>query len=123
MPMQSLRLITTRAAERRLSQQEKPLHVEMELLFSCLIRKRVLFRIPEGGTTYPMVTGDERVNISFRPVMTKVCMASDVEGLDDLELEDFPVQRAEAFMPRWLRLDFSKGQWQGDFGWLGAERM
>jgi len=121
--MQHVKLIATGAAERRLAQLKKPLDVQMELLFSCLIRKRVLFRIPEGVTTYPMATGNERVNLCFRPVMTKVCPASDVDELPDLELEDFPVQRVEAFMPRWVRLDCRKGRWQGDFGWLGAERM
>lgn len=121
--MRKITLITTKAAERQLSQRGNPLDVQMELLFSCLIRKRVLFRSPEGVTIFPMANGDERVNICFRPVMTKVCMVSDVDALPDLELEDFPVQRAEAFMPRWLQLDYRKGQWQGEFGWLGAERM
>jgi hypothetical protein len=121
--MHKIKLITTQAAERQLSRREKPLDVEMELLFSCLIRKRVLFRTSEGGTHYPMANGDERVNICFRPVMTKVCMVSDVDELSDLELEHFPVQRVEAFMPRWLQLDFHKGHWRGDFGWREAERM
>ena len=117
--MNRIKLITTKAAERNLSQLNNPLDVQLELLFSCVIRKRVLFRIPEGVTTYPMVNGDERVNICFRPVMTKVCLVSEVEDVPDME--DFPIQRINAFMPRWLRLDFRKGEWWGDFGWLDAD--
>jgi len=119
--MKHIKLITTKAAEQRLSQVENPLDVQMELLFSCLVRKRVLFRIPEGITTYPMDAGDSRVNLCFRPVMTKVCLVSDVEDVPDLE--DFPIHKVDAFMPRWLRLDFGNGQWRGDFGWLGADRL
>jgi hypothetical protein len=115
----SIKLITTKAAERNLLQLDRPLDVQLELLFSCVIRKRVLFRIPEGIVTYPMANGDERVNICFRPVMTKVCLVSDVEDVPDME--DFPIQRINAFMPRWLQLDFRKGEWRGDFGWLGVE--
>ena len=114
--MKKVKLVTTRAAQSCLSQLDSPLDVQMELLFSCVIRKRVLFRIPEGVTTYPMASGDERVNLCFRPVMTKVCLVSDAEDVPDLE--DFPIQRIDAFMPRWLELDFRRGQWHGDFGWF-----
>lgn len=118
--MNNIKLITTKAAERKLSQLDSPLDVQIELLFSCVVRKRVLFRIPEGVKTYPMGTGNERINLCFRPVMTKVCLVSDVDDVPDLE--DFPIQRVDAFMPRWLQLDFRKGEWWADFGWVGARR-
>jgi hypothetical protein len=94
---------------------QQPLDVQLELLFSCVLRKRVLFRIPPGVVTHKL-GGDPRVNMHFRPVMTKVCLFSDVDDVPDLE--DFPLHNASAFTPRWLTLDFRRGKWHGDYGWI-----
>lgn len=56
---------------------------------------------------------DERIMVCFRPVMTRKCASSDVEGQP--ELETFPIQRPEAFLPKWLALDFRQGVWSGEF--------
>ena len=32
------------------------------------------------------------------------------------ELEAFPIQRPEAFLPKWLAVDFRHGDWSGEFG-------
>ena len=114
--MKAIKVITTRSADRALAQLKTPLDVQIELLFSCVLRKRVLFRAPFGVVVYPM-GGDARLKIHFRPVMTKVCLISDVDDVPDME--DFPIHDAPAFMPRWLKLDYRSGEWVGDYGWVG----
>lgn len=116
--MPPLALEITEAAHRQLAGLPSPLEVQLELLFSCLVRKRVLFQGGDGAGSYPIPTGMEQLRLHFRPVMTRSCRVSDVEGEPDLEA--FPVQRAAALMPRWFRLDFHDGRWQGDFGWSEA---
>ncbi len=113
--MKDLKVMTTRAAEKALALHQTPMDVQLELLFSCVLRKRVLFRTPSDVVTYPM-GGDARLNITFRPVMTKVCLISEVDDVPDLE--DFPIHDVPAFMPRWLKLDFRRGVWTGDYGWF-----
>lgn len=86
--------------------------VEMELYFSCLIRKRVLFR-------YAAQTGDatqvqDKLYVQFRPVMTNHC-GVDYEG-DEPPLTEFPIKEPAAFVPKWLKLDYRKGKWVGEFG-------
>jgi len=88
--------------------------VEMELYFSCLIRKRVLFpSAPHADATCAML--DERLTVCFRPVMTRQCAVSGVQ--DSPELEAFPIQRPDAFLPKWLALNFRHGNWSGEFGY------
>ncbi len=88
--------------------------VEMELYFSCLIRKRVLFPpAPHADATCAML--DERLTVCFRPVMTRQCAVSGVQ--DSPELETFPIQRPDAFLPKWLALNFHHGNWSGEFGY------
>ena len=101
----------TRSAQAALA--AGPLVVEMELYFSCLIRKRVRF----PATAHADATCarlDERLTVCFRPVMTRQCAVSG--GQDSPELEAFPIRRPEAFLPKWLALDFRHGNWSGEFG-------
>jgi hypothetical protein len=105
--------ISPRAA-RQLALRESPLHIEMELYFSCLIRKRV--NVGETGRRAFVSTAlADNATISFRPVMTRHCAVSDVDG--EPPVEDFPITAAERFIPHWLRLDYRRGRWEGDFGY------
>ncbi len=95
-----------------LAERGTPLVVEMELYFSCLIRKRVRFLSAPHPDAFG-ATADDRLTVCFRPVMTRTCALSDVEGQP--ELEAFPIQRPEVFLPKWLALDIHRGAWSGEF--------
>lgn len=101
----------TRAAEKALSSRDKTLVAEMELYFSCLIRKQVRFK---ENLEDDLVNVSEQLVVRFRPVMTKGC-GIDYEG-DEPPLEDFPIKKPEAFVPHWLNIDFKKNEWIGEFG-------
>ena len=101
----------TKAAEKALSLRDKILVAEMELYFSCLIRKQVRFKENLDGD---LTNVSENLSVRFRPVMTKSC-GTDYEG-DEPPLEDFPIEKPEAFVPHWLNLDFKKNEWIGEFG-------
>lgn len=111
----------SKSARQALAQRSNPLLVEMELYFSCLIRKQVRFRDATDPATAPGGHGPHRVMLSeqlqvcFRPVMTRAC-GKDYEG-DEPPLTDFPIANGRAFVPRWLHIDYRKGQWQGEFGY------
>lgn len=100
------------AAERALAARATPLLAEMELLFSCLIRKRVRFseRVADDA-----IQACEGLAVRFRPVMTRVCAVSDVGGAPPLE--DFPIADPRPYVPRWLSIDFRQGAWRGEFGY------
>ncbi len=99
------------SADKKLQDLSEPLLVEMELYFSCLIRKAVRFR--SGANSGNSSFATPRLLIGFRPVMTKICRISDVEG--DPPLEDFPIVRPEAFVPKRLSIDYRGGKWMGEF--------
>jgi len=105
----------TGAAEKALGERRQPLLAEMELYFSCLIRKQVRFRDPadEADT----VSATDQLQIRFRPVMTASCKVGDYEG-DSPPLTDFPITRPDSYIPKWLRIDYKHGQWVGDFGYI-----
>ena len=109
----SVEVKLSNAARDALSRRTLPLDVEMELYFSCLIRKKVRFYDNQEGNN--AVGINDRLRIHFRPVMTEIC-GKDYEG-DEPPLTDFPITNSRAYIPHWLHIDFKNGQWQGEFGY------
>ena len=105
-------------AERQLSNRKAPLFVEMKLYFSCMLRKEIRIRetLREKLDEEFSTQISELLHISFRPVMTKSCSVSSCAG-DKPPLSDFPIQKPQSYIPKWLKLDFKKGEWCGDFGY------
>ncbi|MBU2732639.1 hypothetical protein [Acidithiobacillus ferridurans] len=112
----TIELRLTAAARRALAQRETPLLVHLELLFSCMIRKQVLFLESEHPDALLLDGGEQRVRIGFRAVGTKTCLISDQPVP---ELQTFPIKRVKPFLLRWLSLDIKHGQWRGEFGYVG----
>ena len=105
-------------AKRQLNDRITPLFVEMELYFSCLLRKEIRIRETLREKLDEEFTAQlsDMLHISFRPVMTKSCSVSSCEG-EKPPLSDFPIEKPQSYVPKWLKLDFKKGKWCGDFGY------
>jgi hypothetical protein len=99
-------------ANQELAKRSAPLFAEMELYFSCLIRKKVRFHDTSHGLATVQVS--DKLNVAFHPVMTAAC-GKDYEG-DEPPLTDFPIHNPESFVPHWLKIDYRNNQWQGEFG-------
>ena len=98
----------SQAAGCELARRSVPLLVEMELYFSCLIRKKVRFyhEAAEGE----FISATDKLSVGFRPVMTQKCSVHDVDGAPPLT--DFEIKKPASFIPHWLRIDFRKGEWR-----------
>lgn len=99
------------AADKAMGSLAAPLQVEMELYFSCLIRKAV--RFGQGAAMPYSDSVTPQLRVGFRPVITKACKLSEVSG--EPALEDFHMTKPEAFVPKKLCIDFKHGQWTGEF--------
>lgn len=112
----AVRVDVSRAALKALSRHGFPLIAEMELYFSCLIRKQVLFREFTRAVSQPddcsrVIPG---LYATFRAVTTKHCRVADVTGKPPVEA--MPVKKPRPFVPDWLSIDFRAGQWRGEYG-------
>ena len=108
----TIELTISPAAEKALAQRQTPLLAEMELYFSCLIRKAVRFYETPSRDCTPV---NDTLSLCFRPVMTRHC-GTDYEG-DEPPLTDFPITQTERYIPHWLNIDYRNGQWLGEFGY------
>lgn len=103
----------TSAAVAQLARETQPLDIEMELYFSCLVRKRVHFREQPHTDVAARTALSERVAVSFRPVVGRPGAVCDVA---EAPLDAIKLARPEVFTPKWLRLDY-RGSWRGEFGY------
>jgi hypothetical protein len=109
----SITLHLTPRAQTALAARQQPLLAEMELYFSCLIRKRVHFRELGEGAAGEVAT--EKLHVRFRPVVSRACGAKVADGPPPLAEVD--IVHAEAYTPDWLAIDYRDGEWQGSFGY------
>jgi hypothetical protein len=110
----ALTLELSAAAGAALARETSPRVAEMELYFSCLIRKRVRF----PATPHPdalCVRVDDRLTVCFRPVMTSHCDLHAAGGKPPLEA--FPIRKPAAFIPKRLVLDYRRESWSGEFSY------
>lgn len=97
---------------------QSPLTVEVELYFSCMIRKAVRFRHAAPDSSLPPGSHSsllEHLTLQFRPVTTQHCQLE--AGAGAPPMETMPVTRPQAFVPRWVSIDFHHGDWLGEFGY------
>ncbi len=99
------------AADKKIQSLAEPLLVEMELYFSCLIRKAVRFGADAHAENFAQAT--PQLKIGFRPVMTSACNVKDFE--DKPPVTDFPIVKPQAYVPKRLTIDYKNGNWTGDF--------
>lgn len=103
----SVELRCSARADRALAKRERPLIVEIELVFACLARKRMHFHeaMPDRETV--------RVNDKLALLFTKI-----VPTACDLPTpaESRQGEILPGFVPSWIRLDYVQGEWLGDYG-------
>ncbi|HFD32571.1 MAG TPA: hypothetical protein ENJ28_07720 [Gammaproteobacteria bacterium] len=101
----------TRRAQRALLKNTQPLIVEMQLYFSCVIKKRVLFR---DTVNFDIAAVNDKLSVAFNPVEAASC--------DPLEFaKSFPEKRifdssaSQKMHPKYLKIDYKNQAWQGEF--------
>ncbi len=106
-----LKIEWTKRAQQELSHISKPLIVEMQLYFSCVVKKRVLF---SEQVDFKTTSVNDNLQVAFHPVEAASC--------DPIEFaKNFPAIRefdsisAKKMHPSQLKIDFKQNAWQGEF--------
>ncbi len=100
------------AAERALALRAAPLFAEVQLIFGCMIAKRVWFR-DEASPEVVAVT--PKLSVWFRPVRyDKSCGFGEIDN--GAVASDYPLAvERRRFVPDVVRIDHRSGKWLGDF--------
>lgn len=103
----------TPGAARELARLETPLIVELELYFSCLVKKFVHFREDSRGR--PTVAASDKLHLYFRPVTSTACTFATAERLGRQPEMDIDSKAARQMAPKRVSLDHVEGAWRGSF--------
>lgn len=103
------------AAQAALAQRSHPITVELEIYFSCLVKKFVHFHesVPERQT----VAAGDRLRLYFRAVTSTACTMDVAERLGrqpEMELDSAAVRK---LAPKRVWLDHRHGAWSGEY-WM-----
>jgi len=107
-----LKIYFTRRAERALSLLPQAINVELQLYFSCMVKKRVLFH----QQTVPFKTDPVTplLNIAFRSVQSDTCSPEEFAAHYPQKMAlDNPALRK--MYPRELYIDYIDNHWSGDY--------
>lgn len=110
-----LRVLWTGRAGEQLARRPGGLIAEMQLYFSCVVKKRVLFHEDAAsGRELRTHAVNDQLSVAFRPVEARSC--------DPVEFAaNYPVRReftslsACKMRPAELKLDYRQGHWCGEF--------
>lgn len=118
-------------SDRAITESERltwPLLLEVQLYFSCVLVKRIAIYTahPQAGAwqldprhfdeiLQEAQPASGKLFVRFNTVMTKSCPVSTHTGPPPVS--DFKIERADAFVPAWLDIDYVAGGWSGDYGW------
>ncbi len=101
------------AARAALAQRSAPLYVELELYFSCLVKKFVHFRDDARGRA--TVAVDDKLLLYFRPVTSTACTFEVAERLGRQPEMDIDCEALHHVAPKRVRIDFTDGKWKGSY--------
>ena len=101
----------TSSADKALLSRSEPMIVEMQLYFSCVVMKRVLFHDSLGLETVPV---NDKLSVVFNTVESASCdpvqFAQNHPARRILDSEQALRMRPKTFM-----LDYKKNHWIGEF--------
>lgn len=103
----------TKAAAEALAKRETPIYVELELYFSCLVKKFVHFRHDSRGKDTVAVR--DKLRVYFRPVTSTACTFEVAERLGRQPEMEIDSEALRHVAPKRVRIDHVDGAWRGRF--------
>jgi hypothetical protein len=105
----------SKAAYRKLSALHEVVHLEMQLHFSCMIKKSI-FQIKQMKCS-SSVKINSVMSLSFSAITTNVCAPKNIDIHNHESIEITHIDNPERFVPDWVSIDYEKGVWGGIFGY------
>lgn len=101
----------TRRAQNQLDQLDSKLTIELQLYFSCVVKKRVLFHQQDDVMATSV---NDKFDLVFRPIASAACDPQTF-ARDFPQGKDLSIGPAAKMVPKRVEFDFRGGQWNGQF--------
>lgn len=101
----------TARAERELRQLDQGLVVELQLYFSCVVKKRILFH---AGSEIDAIRVNDRLGLTFQAIASAVCDPREFASSYP-QGKNLSGGKAARMVPRTVEIDFRQDGWEGQF--------
>ena len=101
----------TSRAKKELEKRQTQLIIEMQIYFSCMVQKRILFH---DSYEHDIVPINNKLAVSLRIIQSDVC-TPEVFAAEHPEKRELTNQKAEKMTVKELIFDYQKGGWIGNF--------
>lgn len=105
----------SKAAARELARRTLPLVVELELYFSCLVKKFVHFH--ESAPDRGLIPVSDKLTVFFRSVTSTACSFDVADRLGRQPEIELDTPQSKQIGPRRVSIDYVHGKWRGNF-WI-----
>jgi len=103
----------TERANTALMARTEPLVIELQLYFSCVVQKRVLFH---QQATFETFAVNNRLELAFHPVESAVCDPTEFASMHPVG-KDLSQGVAARMVPKRVEIDFRQDEWEGSFSY------
>jgi hypothetical protein len=105
----------SRAAQAALARRTQPLTLELELYFSCLVKKFVHFH--DTAAERPVVAVNDQLRVFFRAVTSTACTMDVAERLGRQPETELQGRIARTLAPKRVWVDHRRGAWAAEY-WM-----
>ena len=105
----------TDRADSVLRERKHPLNIEMELYFSCMVKKIVIFHESHKSKLdqNKLYSITDQIKVWFHPVISHACDIGD--ATHQQPTMDVDVKNLHNYYPKKLKIDFRDNRWEGRF--------
>ena len=107
----NMAIMCSRRAVKALAQRQSALTAELQLYFTCVVQKRVIFH---EKSDLDAISTNTNLNIFYRTVQSSACDPSEFAEKHPVE-KDLNSKSASLMRPSVLKIDYKNGLWQGSF--------
>jgi hypothetical protein len=104
-------IMYSKRAEKALQKRNTSLIAELQLYFTCVVQKRVLFH---ETTNLETITANPNLKISYHTVQSNACEPVEFAEKHPVKKE-LNSKAALSMRPSIFKIDYKDGQWIGDF--------
>lgn len=109
----------TKNALCKLEKATSPIYVGMELYFTSFVQKKVIFLDQQPDVELTKIT--DNLYLYFKSLQPKTSKVKNLKG-DATDMIELPIKRKGALVPKYLKIDYSKNKWHGDFTWKSGNK-
>lgn len=109
----NMRIMYTQRAEKALLTRSRTLTAELQLYFSCVVQKRVVFH-EQSDLEMETLSAKNNLEVAFHTVQSDACNPIEFAEKHPVKKE-LKSKGAQAMRPSLLKIDFKNGEWKGEF--------